>query len=406
MVRDNTEQREMANIAVRGWVGQNKKAYNHFLRQIDGIGRGDFSILEQIMSLLNECMPQSARDFYGYIFGYLTHPEQAEDDGKAFSAYDQLAAQCITGNAMIKVDLTTGQVARTRQTQSDSIIIRTDDFEKAIMSMPHSMMGVVNEQILFLMMEQGTIATQPSGYDALKDLAMLVAKTLYVYSLLFVPDYLENLQQKISGDSQPLAYCIYHFITFDHGLAKMAKAFSRQMVTDYSNSFTEEMFRLCIKTFVQNSLLTGTETKAKWLQVANSIGNEDAWKEIQYEVSQCKTKGGQHKDLRTIDELLVGNKESLKRKIQDFLKRNTSPCCLAYLLYVLRETGHIKHCDYITFHRSLQKMTDKPIGGPDVPQRRFNEIMAEPKLLKENMPKWKHARQVVNELMAEFHTSG
>ena len=62
--------------------------------------------------------------------------------------------------------------------------------------------------------------------SALRDLAMTVAKTLYVYSLLFVPEYLQQLYQKIVNEQEPLAYCVYYFVTFDHGLKEMARAFS------------------------------------------------------------------------------------------------------------------------------------------------------------------------------------
>ena len=37
----------------------------------------------------------------------------------------------------------------------------------------------------------------------------------------------------------------------------------------------------------------------------------------------------------------------------------------------------------------------KPLGGPDVPQRRYHELMANPKLLDSKGKKWQQAKQIV-----------
>jgi hypothetical protein len=40
-------------------------------------------------------------------------------------------------------------------------------------------------------------------------------------------------------------------------------------------------------------------------------------------------------------------------------------------------------------------MVSKPLGGPDVPQRRYHELMANPKLLDSKGKKWQQAKQIV-----------
>ena len=109
----------------------------------------------------------------------------------------------------------------------------------------------------------------------------------------------------------------------------------------------------------------------------------------------CHTHGGQQKDGRTLDELLIGDKEHLKTLIKDFLYENPGASRLAYLLYALRQSGHIESCNYITFHRALQQLASKPFGGPDVPQRRYHELMADPKQLDSKGKKWQQARIIV-----------
>ena len=399
-IQDN---RETANKAVREWKSHHQQTYSDFKRQVTAIGSGDLSLMERTIGLLDDCMPQNARSFFAYILKYIMNPDSVADDQTAFSDYDQLAAECIFHHAMIKVDSSTGEIEETKTPDSDCIIIRTDDLGESFESMPFSMKCVLND--LINQMVASGIDTPLADQDriALQNLALLVTKTVYVYSLLFVPEYLEQLYKRIAIDKDPLAYCIYFFVTFDHGLSRMADVFSQQMVGSHSSAFTSEMFRLCIRTFVGHSLSNRTETKEDWQQLANEMTNDDCWKEIMFTLRSCQSHGGQQKDCRSLDELLIGDKEKLKSLIKDYLNEHPGASRLAYLLYALRQTGHIESCNYITFHRALQQMVSKPLGGPDVPQRRYHELMANPKLLDSKGKKWQQAQSIIDHWIALFH---
>lgn len=64
------DNRIAANKAVREWKVKHKEEYDDFKRQIAAIDKGDLSLMERMMTLLNDCMPQDARSFYAYIFKY------------------------------------------------------------------------------------------------------------------------------------------------------------------------------------------------------------------------------------------------------------------------------------------------------------------------------------------------
>ena len=362
-IQDN---RETANKAVREWKSHHQQTYSEFKRQVAAIGSGDLSLMERTIGLLDDCMPQNARNFFAYILKYIMNPDSVADDQTAFSNYDQLAAECIFHHAMIKVDSSTGEIEEVKTPDSDCIIIRTDDLGESFESMPSSMKCVLND--LINQMVASGIDTPLADQDriALQNLALLVTKTVYVYSLLFVPEYLEQLYKRIVVEAEPLAYCIYFFVTFDHGLRKMADVFSKQMVGGQSTS------------------------------LANETSSDDCWKEIMFTLRSCQSHGGQQKDSRTIDELLIGDKGRLKAHIKDCLSENPGTSRLAYLLYALRQSGHIESCNYITFHRALQSLSPKPLGGPDVPQRRYHELMADPKLLGSKGKKWQQAKAIID----------
>ena len=390
------DNRMVANKTVREWKVGHKKEYDDFKRQVAAIGNGDLSLMERMMTLLDDCMPQDARSFYAYIYKYILDPDSVKNDQAAFSQYDQLAAECIFNHALISMNFATGQIEQTNFPKQDCTIIRTDDFEQSVMAMPQSMKCLLNDLCTNLVADgvggQLTVKEQ----DALQSIGLLVAKTVYVYSLLFVPEFLDNLYKRVILDGDALAYCIYFFVTFDHGLSQMADVFSHQMVGNHSSNFTSELFRLCIRCFVSHSLTNRSETKESWEALANNTSNDDLWKEVHLALRDSHTHGGQQKDSRTLDELLIGDTEVLKSIIQDYLRENPQTSRLAYLLYALRQTGKIQSCNYITFHRALQSLSPRPLGGPDVPQKRFHELMADPKLLDSKGKKWQQARLIID----------
>jgi len=51
----------------------------------------------------------------------------------------------------------------------------------------------------------------------------------------------------------------------------------------------------------------------------------------------------------------------------------------------------------------LQQMVSKPLGGPDVPQRRYHELLADPKLLDSKGKKWQQAQSIIDHWIALFH---
>ena len=396
------DNRIAANKAVREWKVKHKEEYDDFKRQIAAIDKGDLSLMERMMTLLNDCMPQDARSFYAYIFKYIENPDSVKNDQTAFSQYDQLAAECIFNHALISMNFATGRIEQTDSMKQDCTIIRTDDFEQSVLAMPQSMKCFLNDMCRNLVADGVGGQLTAKEQDALQSIGLLVAKTVYVYSLLFVPEYLDKLYKRTVIDGDALAYCIYFFVTFDHGLSLMADVFSHQMVGNHSSSFTSEMFRLCIRSFVGHSLSNRSETKESWEALANNTSNDDLWKEVQLALRDSRTHGGQQKDCRTLDELLIGDTEAVKSKIQDYLRENPQTSRLAYLLYALRQTGMIQPCSYITFHRALQSLSPTPLGGPDVPQKRFHELMADANLLDQKGKKWQQAKVIIDTWISRF----
>ena len=73
------------------------------------------------------------------------------------------------------------------------------------------------------------------------------------------------------------------------------------------------------------------------------------------------------------------------------------PTCENSVLKISELSARCKRCHLFGFYTK-----QKAIGGPDVPQRRYNELLACPKLLNEPTDKWKRAKAIIAELTEEL----
>ena len=113
------DNRMAANKAVREWKSHHQQTYSEFKHQVAAIGSGDLSLMERTIGLLDDCMPQNARNFYAYIFKYIGDPDSVKNDQAAFSRYDQLAAECIFNHALISMNFATGRIEQTDSMKQD-----------------------------------------------------------------------------------------------------------------------------------------------------------------------------------------------------------------------------------------------------------------------------------------------
>ena len=78
--------------------------------------------------------------------------------------------------------------------------------------------------------------------------------------------------------------------------------------------------------------------------------------------------------MQSLDDILVGNKERIKKGIRSFLEENTEDISLAYLLKSLVNASRIKASTrYMTFHRAIEQFSQRHYGH-DIPQKRYGEI--------------------------------
>ena len=97
-------------------------------------------------------------------------------------------------------------------------------------------------------------------------------------------------------------------------------------------------------------------------------------REVMFALRKVKGRRGNQKVMKSLDDILVGDKVRIKQGIRLFLEENTEDISLAYLLKVLVKAGMVKaSVRYMTFHRAIEQFSQQHYGH-DIPQKRYGEI--------------------------------
>ena len=172
---------------------------------------------------------------------------------------------------------------------------------------------------------------------------------------------------------EDLAYCMYYFVVFDHGLSRMAKLLNRLLNSEEVDNGDMLLVKSCVTLLANGSIEMSTETKADWEDTIEGCTPE-IWKEVMFALRKVKGRRGNRKVIQSLDDILLGDKEHIKQGIRLFLEENTEDISLAYLLKSLVKSGKIKaSIRYMTFHRVIEQFFQRHYGH-DIPQKRYGEI--------------------------------
>ena len=73
------------------------------------------------------------------------------------------------------------------------------------------------------------------------------------------------------------------------------------------------LIKSCIALLVNKSIEIGTESKAEWEATAE-VCNPDIWKEVMFALRKVKGKRGNRKIIQSLDDILIGDKERIKKR--------------------------------------------------------------------------------------------
>ena len=371
--------REQCDMTIKTWKIANKKEYTNFKKRIDNIKDGDLSILLEMFSLMKRCTPPEALIFYQWFESLINGKVCFEDmaTGKILWAgeHTEVIAKCVTNGLLwLGINLKTGEVKIYDSQQPDLLMVKSDTAIELWNALPQYHKSYIIDQINGIV--QDTKIFDSSNAQELKILYAAIAffaKIFVMSHAVFLSGFMANLYDEVIEKKEALAYCMYYFVVFDHGLIKMANLLNHIINEDNVDSEGMVFINNCLSMLVNQSINNGLETKERWNRTAEEC-NPAIWKEIMCALRSANTNQGNKKVVQSLEEILIGNHEELFKHIRQFLIEYPDSISLAYLLRSLQEANRIKSdIRYMTFHRAIEHFTQQKYGH-DIPQKRFGEI--------------------------------
>lgn len=375
-VKDYFTRKDCADMAICTWKSANEEVYADFCKRMDAIGKGNLSILMDIYQMMRECTPPEALLLYNWLSDFMNGKDIQNIANQQWAGkYTDIIAQCITNKRLwIGVNVKTGTVELLTSPKSELLMVHSETPIEVWNRLPQETRSYLTEQLDVLMKNsKGCYLLSKLERKMVYQSLTYISRIIFLSHAVFIGEVMANLYDYVVEKKEILAYCMYYFVIFDHGLSRMAKLLDRLLNSGEVDNGNMILIKSCVALLVHQSIEMGTESKAGWEDTAE-VCNPEIWKEVMFALRKAKGRRGNKKVIQSLDDILVGDKERIKQGICSFLEENTEDISLAYLLKSLVKTGRIKaSIRYMTFHRAIEQFYQRHYGH-DIPQKRYGEI--------------------------------
>ena len=366
----------MADMAMRAWKSAHEEMYADFCKRMDAVAKGDVSVLMDMYLMMQKCTPPEALMMYDWLSNLANGKDiQNIANQQWASQYTETIAQCITNKRLwIGVSIKMGTIELLTSPKSGLLMVHSETPIEIWNRLPQELRSYLIGQLdMFMRNSKGCYLLSKLERKMVYQFLTYISQIVFLSHTVFIGGFMANLYDRVMEKKEDLAYCMYYFVVFDHGLSRMAKLLNRLLNSEEVDHGDILLVKSCVTLLVNGSIEMGAETKADWENTVEKC-NPEIWKEVMFALRKVKGRRGNRKVIQSLDDILLGDKERIKLGILLFLEENTEDISLAYLLKSLVKSGKIKASTrYMTFHRAIEQFTQRHYGH-DIPQKRYWEI--------------------------------
>lgn len=366
----------MADMAMRAWKSAHEEMYADFCKRMDAVAKGDVSVLMDMYLMMQKCTPPEALMMYDWLSNLANGKDiQNIANQQWASQYTETIAQCITNKRLwIGVSIKMGTIELLTSPKSGLLMVHSETPIEIWNRLPQELRSYLIGQLdMFMRNSKGCYLLSKLERKMVYQFLTYISQIVFLFHAVFIGGFMANLYDRVMEKKEDLAYCMYYFVVFDHGLSRMAKLLNRLLNSEEVDHGDMLLVKSCVTLLVNGSIEMGAETKADWENTVEKC-NPEIWKEVMFALRKVKGRRGNRKVIQSLDDILLGDKERIKLGILLFLEENTEDISLAYLLKSLVKSGKIKASKrYMTFHRAIEQFSQRHYGH-DIPQKRYGEI--------------------------------
>ena len=375
-IKSYSKRKDAADMAIRAWKSDNKKVYADFCKRMDAVAKGNMSVLMDMYLMMRDCVPPEALMMYNWLSDFVNVKDVSDIANQQWAGqYTETIARCITNKRLwIGINVKTGMVELLTSPKSGLLMVHSETSIEIWNHLPLEMRTYLTEQLDLLMRNsKGCFLLSKLKKKMVYQFLTYISQIVFLSHAVFIGGFMANLYDRVMEKKEDLAYCMYYFVVFDHGLSRMAKLLNRLLNSEEVDHGDILLVKSCVTLLVNGSIEMGAETKADWENTVEKC-NPEIWKEVMFALRKVKGRRGNRKVIQSLDDILLGDKERIKLGILLFLEENTEDISLAYLLKSLVKSGKIKASTrYMTFHRAIEQFSQRHYGH-DIPQKRYGEI--------------------------------
>lgn len=375
-IKSYSKRKDAADMAIRAWKSDNKKVYADFCKRMDAVAKGNMSVLMDMYLMMRDCVPPEALMMYNWLSDFVNVKDVSDIANQQWAGqYTETIARCITNKRLwIGINVKTGMVELLTSPKSGLLMVHSETSIEIWNHLPLEMRTYLTEQLDLLMRNsKGCFLLSKLKKKMVYQFLTYISQIVFLSHAVFIGGFMANLYDRVMEKKKDLAYCMYYFVVFDHGLLRMTKLFNRLLNSEEVDHGDILLAKSCVTMLANRSIEMGAETKADWEDTIEDCTPE-IWKEVMFALRKVKGRRGNRKVIQSLDDILLGGKERIKQGIRLFLEENTEDISLAYLLQSLVKSGKIKASTrYMTFHRAIEQFSQRHYGH-DIPQKRYGEI--------------------------------
>ena len=375
-IKSYSKRKDAADMAIRAWKSDNKKVYADFCKRMDAVAKGNMSVLMDMYLMMRDCVPPEALMMYNWLSDFVNVKDVSDIANQQWAGqYTETIARCITNKRLwIGINVKTGMVELLTSPKSGLLMVHSETSIEIWNHLPLEMRTYLTEQLDLLMRNsKGCFLLSKLEKKMVYQFLTYISQIVFLSHAVFIGGFMANLYDRVMEKKKDLAYCMYYFVVFDHGLLRMTKLFNRLLNSEEVDHGDILLAKSCVTMLANRSIEMGAETKADWEDTIEDCTPE-IWKEVMFALRKVKGRRGNRKVIQSLDDILLGGKERIKQGILLFLEENTEDISLAYLLKSLVKSGKIKASKrYMTFHRAIEQFSQRHYGH-DIPQKRYGEI--------------------------------
>ena len=388
--------KERADWVVQSWLRDHADEYKNFVAGIDKMAEGDMSTAFEMYKMMKECMPPEAEQYYDMILRLFSGDQNALMGITKLEHANEIG-ECTINGKMLEINIGNGEIRITDSPRSGYLIVNVSNLMGFWDSLPLYNKAYCKDQY------ERILSTMPKAMQkGLYDSIINLVRINYVANLVFMPGMMANLYDKAVNGNNGMLFAMYYFVTYDHGLQRMAEVFSKVVTNETPDIDGVTVFKSTIYRLAHTSISNGWDSKEEWKNVAEEHVNDEAWKEIMFAVRNAKSKHGKPTEQKFIDDLLkCRNKDAAKALMIEFLKEQDGLYGLAFLRWVLDRTGCIRDVSYMVYHRAMEVMLDKQINFKK-PQERYGLLNNQFHEQENHVRIWKQVDRIMKKWQPRF----